>query len=391
MNIVILVDQEISAIQLIFKKILTSSYLVHEIEIDYLVFLQSSAKNRNRILEKAYPKFKERSLVLIKVLNFIKKDQNIDSFGDIDANMGRFFSELGVFFSVKTIYRIQKVTEFSAVFSQSSLIQSSFGGVVKNFWVRTEACKTLRKLAEQSEVQCSASYMNIAPPKEIALLTKSLLLDAGVSADFRVYFEEDNYMSNKNNILATKIARCMELLSVLMIFFLSFWLLIIIAALVRTTSKGPVIFKQFRVGENGQLFELYKFRTMYVGSAEVATHEADRNSITKIGYFLRTCKLDELPQLYNIWRGELTFVGPRPCLPSQLDLVNERLKRGLLDLKPGVTGLAQINGVDMSDLGRLLSYDDLYFRMKSRTFDLLILVATLVGKGQQDNVKNEKI
>lgn len=183
----------------------------------------------------------------------------------------------------------------------------------------------------------------------------------------------------------------MELLSVLMIFFLSFWLLIIIAALVRTTSKGPVIFKQFRVGENGQLFELYKFRTMYVGSAEVATHEADRNSITKIGYFLRTCKLDELPQLYNIWRGELTFVGPRPCLPSQLDLVNERLKRGLLDLKPGVTGLAQINGVDMSDLGRLLSYDDLYFRMKSRTFDLLILVATLVGKGQQDNVKNEKI
>ena len=115
MNIVILVDQEISAIQLIFKKILTSSYLVHEIEIDYLVFLQSSAKNRNRILEKAYPKFKERSLVLIKVLNFIKKDQNIDSFGDIDANMGRFFSELGVFFRSKQ-YIASKKSQNLALF-----------------------------------------------------------------------------------------------------------------------------------------------------------------------------------------------------------------------------------------------------------------------------------
>lgn len=112
-------------------------------------------------------------------------------------------------------------------------------------------------------------------------------------------------------------------------------------------ENGSPIFKQKRVGINEKSFLLYKFRTMDKNTESVATHLVNESLITKYGSFLRRTKLDELPQLFNVLIGDMSLVGPRPCLINQTRLLNERKKRGVLNVKPGITGLAQISGISM--------------------------------------------
>ena len=112
-------------------------------------------------------------------------------------------------------------------------------------------------------------------------------------------------------------------------------------------ENGSPIFKQKRVGINEKLFLLIKFRTMHKNTESVATHLVNDSMITKFGSFLRRTKLDELPQLFNVLRGDMSLVGPRPCLLNQTRLINERKKRGIFNVKPGITGLAQISGISM--------------------------------------------
>jgi O-antigen biosynthesis protein WbqP len=124
----------------------------------------------------------------------------------------------------------------------------------------------------------------------------------------------------------------------------------LIAILVRLTSKGPILYWSDRVGKNNQIFRMPKFRSMLVGTPTVATHLlANPNSyLTPIGSFLRKSSLDELPQLWSILKGDMSFVGPRPNLYNQHELINERNNRGVYQVRPGITGLAQINKIDMS-------------------------------------------
>ena len=112
-------------------------------------------------------------------------------------------------------------------------------------------------------------------------------------------------------------------------------------------ENGSPIFKQKRVGINEKLFLLIKFRTMHKNTESVATHLVNDSMITKYGSFLRRTKLDELPQLFNVLIGDMSLVGPRPCLLNQTRLINERKKRGIFNVKPGITGLAQISGISM--------------------------------------------
>jgi len=112
-------------------------------------------------------------------------------------------------------------------------------------------------------------------------------------------------------------------------------------------TRAP-LFRQERVGRYQQSFVLIKFRTMRSGTASVATHLADASAVTAFGRFLRRTKLDELPQLWNVLRGDMSLVGPRPCLFNQEELISERAARGVFEARPGITGLAQIRGVDMS-------------------------------------------
>ena len=164
------------------------------------------------------------------------------------------------------------------------------------------------------------------------------------------------------------------------------WLLLILAMIVWITSPGPAVFVQDRVGKAKAVFPNLKFRTMAVGTKQAGTHEVSAASVTGIGHFLRRYKLDELPQIFNIMRGELSLVGPRACLPSQEVLVNEREQRGIYAIRPGITGYAQIRGIDMSDPVLLAKTDKEYLDLRCLILDLQIVIATFLGRGSGDRV-----
>lgn len=149
-------------------------------------------------------------------------------------------------------------------------------------------------------------------------------------------------------------------------------------------DTGSPIFKQERVGIHKKPFNLYKFRTMNVNAKQVATHLANTTEITKFGAFLRRTKLDELPQLFNVLKGDMSLVGPRPNLYNQTELIEERDKRGVYNHIPGITGLAQINEIDMST-PRELAIKDAEMLENLTTADYFkYIFATVGGKGQGD-------
>ena len=142
----------------------------------------------------------------------------------------------------------------------------------------------------------------------------------------------------------------------------------------------PIIFKSYRIGANQKIFKMYKFRTMLIHTPIVETDLLDKPSsyITKFGKFLRMTSLDELPQIFNVIRGHMSLVGPRPALPNQLDLNKARLTMGLSSYKPGITGLAQIKGRDTLSLYDKVRYDQLYCHKRSLIFDTRIIYSTVI-------------
>lgn len=160
--------------------------------------------------------------------------------------------------------------------------------------------------------------------------------------------------------------------------------LLICLALIYFNDKGNPLFTQERVGQFEAVFVLYKLRTMSVDTRHGASHEVGRDTITSIGRFLRSSKLDELPQLWNVVNGTMAFVGPRPSLASQSTIVKARRGRGVYRVLPGITGLAQVNKVDMSDVNRLVDYDSEYVETHSLSLDMKLIWQTLLGNGSGD-------
>lgn len=153
-------------------------------------------------------------------------------------------------------------------------------------------------------------------------------------------------------------------------------------------DTGSPIFRQERVGRHKKPFILVKFRTMKKDTASVASHLASTASITPFGRFLRRTKLDELPQLWNVLKGEMSLVGPRPCLFNQEDLITERESMGVLKARPGITGLAQINNIDMSTPGLLAETDAKMLESLNLKNYFRYIVHTVLGKGAGDRVKD---
>ena len=151
-------------------------------------------------------------------------------------------------------------------------------------------------------------------------------------------------------------------------------------------DTGSPVFKQQRVGRLKTPFTLVKFRTMSVDTASVASHLASSASITKFGHFLRRTKLDELPQLWNVLKGEMSLVGPRPCLFNQEELIAEREQRGVLKARPGITGLAQVNDIDMSTPKLLAETDAKMLASLSISAYFKYIFMTVSGKGSGDRV-----
>ncbi len=152
-------------------------------------------------------------------------------------------------------------------------------------------------------------------------------------------------------------------------------------------SRSPLI-RQVRVGKDQRPFELVKFRTMRLGTANLPTHMVDASAVTPFGRFLRRSKLDELPQLWNVLKGEMSLVGPRPCLPSQTQLIAERERLGVFAVRPGITGLAQLSGVDMSEPRRLAEVDTQMVKSLTPRLYFRCVIATALGRGWGDRVRS---
>lgn len=156
--------------------------------------------------------------------------------------------------------------------------------------------------------------------------------------------------------------------------------MLLIAVLIRTTSKGPVLYWSNRVGKNNMIFRMPKFRSMLINTPEVATHNLENPGyyLSPIGSFLRRTSLDELPQLFSVIKGDMSFVGPRPALFNQEDLIALRTDLGVSKLLPGVTGWAQINGRDQLSIAEKVNLDLVYLNRQSFWFDLIILIKTVI-------------
>jgi O-antigen biosynthesis protein WbqP len=166
--------------------------------------------------------------------------------------------------------------------------------------------------------------------------------------------------------------------------------LLIIALAVRISSPGPILFWSDRVGQNNRLFQMPKFRSMRIETPSVATHllQNPNQWLTPIGSFLRRSSLDELPQLWCILKGDMSFVGPRPALFNQDDLIALRTDNGIHHLVPGLTGWAQVNGRDELPIPQKVALDAEYLRLKSFLFDLKILWMTALKVLIRDGVSH---
>ncbi|OLF21779.1 lipid carrier--UDP-N-acetylgalactosaminyltransferase [Aeromonas sp. YN13HZO-058] len=164
------------------------------------------------------------------------------------------------------------------------------------------------------------------------------------------------------------------------------WPILLIVIVLGVFDTGSPIFVQTRVGKNKKPFKLIKFRTMSVNTQSVASHLASTSSITKLGVFLRKTKIDELPQLINVLKGEMSLVGPRPNLFNQEELIKERDALGVYEVLPGITGLAQVQNIDMSTPALLAQTDRQMIDTLNLTSYVRYIIMTVTGSGAGDAV-----
>jgi O-antigen biosynthesis protein WbqP len=184
-----------------------------------------------------------------------------------------------------------------------------------------------------------------------------------------------------------------RLFDLVLVFFVALVLALpslVVAIIVRLTSSGPMLYWSYRVGRRNIIFKMPKFRTMQVGTPAVATHLLSDSGqyLTPVGSFLRKSSLDELPQLWSIFIGDMSFVGPRPALFNQGDLISLRTQYGIDKLAPGLTGWAQVNGRDELSIPDKVRYDVEYLQRQSFWFDMKILGLTFLKVVRRDGVSH---
>ena len=180
-----------------------------------------------------------------------------------------------------------------------------------------------------------------------------------------------------------------KIISILIIVFI-FPILFFLCLLIYLDDGRPILFLQNRTGKNNKIFKIYKFRTMLKNMPDIPTHLTNRNAriFTKIGPFLRKNSLDELPQIFNILKGDMNFIGPRPALYNQLDLINLRTKNNIDKLTPGITGWAQVNGRDNLSIIEKVKMDEFYLKNKSTLLDIRILFLTILKVIRSEDISS---
>lgn len=188
------------------------------------------------------------------------------------------------------------------------------------------------------------------------------------------------------NFKNSQIIRLYDLLISSLILFILSPLIFLIFVFCFLESKNP-IFVQIRIGQYKKPFKLFKFRTMKINTPSLASHLVNEKSVTRFGRFIRLLKLDELPQLINVINGDMSLVGPRPCLFNQDELIKLREEYKIFEVKPGITGLSQVKGIDMSNPIKLCETDLYMNSIINQKYYFKYLFLTLFGKGIGDKVK----
>lgn len=184
--------------------------------------------------------------------------------------------------------------------------------------------------------------------------------------------------------------RSFDIISSTVAFILLLPIFIVTAFVIKLDSPGPILFRQRRPGLNNKIFHIYKFRSMRVDTPDVATDklESGSNYVTKSGKFIRKTSIDELPQLVNIIKGDMSIVGPRPALYNQYELIEKRTTKNIHRVRPGLTGYAQVMGRDDLDDDEKVKYDEYYVKNQSFLFDMKIILLTILKIFKGDGVKH---
>lgn len=177
-------------------------------------------------------------------------------------------------------------------------------------------------------------------------------------------------------IVYAAVMRLVDYAFALTVILFFWWVLLAAWLAIKCETRGPGFFGQTRIGRLGRSFTCWKLRTMHVGTAQVGTHEVAASAVTRVGAFLRRTRIDELPQVWNILRGEMALIGPRPCLPVQTQLIQERQARGILSILPGISGLAQVEEIDMRDPVVLARREAEYLMLRGILLDIRLVLRT---------------
>lgn len=194
-------------------------------------------------------------------------------------------------------------------------------------------------------------------------------------------------MTSIEDNLQSRLIRTIDILAAIVGGLVCIPLILVLGIWVRMSSPGPAIFRQIRLGRHEEPFVCLKLRTMSQGTPSAGTHEVSGAAVTPLGKVLRRLKLDELPQLWNVLVGEMSLVGPRPGLPQQLELSEQRRLRGVYAARPGVTGPGQINDIDMSTPVELAEIDASYALSPTVGAYIRFIILTVLGRGQGDRVR----
>ena len=196
-------------------------------------------------------------------------------------------------------------------------------------------------------------------------------------------------VANKASALYSISKRTMDIVSSLVGLILLSQLFLLVAILIKLDSKGPIIFKQIRIGKNSKPFYIYKFRSMKIDAPNLSTEEFINASdfTTKVGKFIRKTSIDELPQLVNILKGDMSIVGPRPVIEREVRLLELRKECNVDSILPGITGLAQINGRDNIDDYEKVKYDFEYLSKRNLVLDIKIIINTVLKVAKSEGIK----
>ena len=196
-------------------------------------------------------------------------------------------------------------------------------------------------------------------------------------------------VANKASALYSISKRTMDIVSSLVGLILLSPLFLLVAILIKLDSKGPIIFKQIRIGKNSKPFYIYKFRSMNIDAPNLSTEEFINASdfTTKVGKFIRKTSIDELPQLVNILKGDMSIVGPRPVIEREVRLLEIRKECNVDSILPGITGLAQINGRDNIDDYEKVKYDFEYLSKRNLVLDIKIIINTVLKVAKSEGIK----